>query len=146
MKELRNNELNTRKPCPPSPRVLCRNYSDIKTINLLHNPHFITGFSDAEASFIIFINKLDEYKLGWCVAPQLSINLHLRDKAVLTRIQSFFGVGAIRTRIRAGKSTAIYSVQSLKDLTNIIIPHFKQYALLTQKRTDFEFFFLWLLI
>jgi hypothetical protein len=35
---------------------------------------------------------------------------------------------------------AIYSVQSIKDLNNIIIPHFKKYPLLTQKRADFELF------
>lgn len=28
------------------------------------DPHFITGFSDAESSFIIFISKRDDYKSG----------------------------------------------------------------------------------
>jgi len=31
-------------------------------------------------------------------------------------------------------------VQFLVDINNIIIPHFNKYPLLTQKRTDFEFF------
>jgi len=34
----------------------------------------------------------------------------------------------------------MYSVQSLKDLTNVIIPHFMEYSLLTKKRADFELF------
>jgi hypothetical protein len=33
-------------------------------------------------------------------------------------------------------------VLKLEDITNIIIPHFKQYPLLTQKRADFELFIL----
>ncbi len=38
------------------------------------------------------------------------------------------------------KETALYSVKSLKDLTNIIIPHFLQYPLITQKQADFLLF------
>jgi len=49
-------------------------------------------------------------------------------------------LGTIITRIRRGKPTAIYSVQSLKDLNEVIIPHFKLYPLLTQKRADFILF------
>jgi len=42
--------------------------------------------------------------------------------------------------MRDGKSTGIYSVQSLKDLTEVIIPHFIKYPLLTQKQADFCLF------
>lgn len=35
---------------------------------------------------------------------------------------------------------AVFTVQSLKDLTNIIIPHIMKYPLLTQKRADFLLF------
>jgi hypothetical protein len=34
----------------------------------------------------------------------------------------------------------IYLVQSIKDLTNVIIPHFDKYPLITQKRVDFLLF------
>ena len=34
----------------------------------------------------------------------------------------------------------IYSVSSIKDLINVIIPHFDKYPLITQKRADFELF------
>jgi hypothetical protein len=79
-------------------------------------------------------------KFSFRVIPVFTIELHEKDLFTLKRIQSFFCVGTIITRIRDGKSTAIYSVQSIKNLTEIIIPHFKQYALLTQKRADFELF------
>jgi LAGLIDADG endonuclease len=35
---------------------------------------------------------------------------------------------------------AFYSVSSVKDLVNIIIPHFLNYPLLTQKGADFTLF------
>lgn len=39
-----------------------------------------------------------------------------------------------------GDSYFIYSVRSLKDLNDAIIPHFEKYTLITQKRSDFELF------
>jgi len=60
---------------------------------------------------------------------------------LLKEVQSYFGVGKIHIRMREGRTTSIYSVQSIKDLNNIIIPHFIKYPLLTQKRIDFEFFY-----
>jgi hypothetical protein len=33
----------------------------------------------------------------------------------------------------------IYSVQSLKEITDVIVPHFYKYPLLTKKRADFIF-------
>jgi hypothetical protein len=35
---------------------------------------------------------------------------------------------------------AVYSVQSIKDLTNVIIPHFTKYSLLSQQQADFLLF------
>ena len=42
--------------------------------------------------------------------------------------------------LASGNQSVIYSVQSIKDLTNVIIPHFLKYPLLSQKRADFELF------
>lgn len=38
------------------------------------------------------------------------------------------------------RNKAYYSVQSARDLTNIIIPHFDKYPLITQKRADYLLF------
>ena len=65
------------------------------------------------------------------IIPVFSIEFPKKDLSLIKEIQSFFGVGTIRIRQRAGKSTVIYSVQSLKNLTEIIIPYFKQYSVLT---------------
>ena len=56
---------------------------------------------------------------------------------MLYEIQTFFGgVG----NITFNKDTVNYLVQDVKSLTNVIIPHFVKYPLITQKRADFELF------
>ena len=56
----------------------------------------------------------------------------------MVRIKAFFGVGNI---IKDRKTNMVYFVVSpLADLTNVIIPHFLEYPLLTQKRADFLLF------
>jgi hypothetical protein len=67
--------------------------------------------------------------------------LHCKDALILEKIHSFFGVGNFRIQENKGRnSIAVYSVESLKELINVIIPHFDKYPLLTQKRADFELF------
>jgi hypothetical protein len=52
-------------------------------------------------------------------------------------LQQFFdGIGSISNH----QDMVIYSVSSIKELTHIIIPHFNNYKLLTQKFADFELF------
>jgi hypothetical protein len=64
--------------------------------------------------------------------------MHIKDIDLLKSIQSFFGVGVLVSSKTT--NSARYSVNSLKDLINIIIPHFDKYPLLTQKRADFILF------
>jgi hypothetical protein len=56
---------------------------------------------------------------------------------LLELIQSALLVGNIT---KQGKDSMELRVTSLEDINNVIIPHFKQYPLLTQKRADFELF------
>lgn len=54
------------------------------------------------------------------------------------KIQYFFGVGDIR--INKVDNYAIYAVNSVKDLSAVVIPHFYKFPLLTQKQADFLLF------
>ena len=102
--------------------------------------YWVTGFSDAESTFSIRIAKDASRLLGIRIYPVYSIELHIRDIGVLYKIREFFNVGSVIVRIRNGKSTGIYSVQSIRDLINVIIPHFIKYPLITQKQADFILF------
>ena len=83
--------------------------------------------------------KRPAYKTGWNIIPVFTISLHGRDAALIEKIQHFFkGIGKISIR---KKDNAVYfSVKSVKDLINVIIPHFDKYNLLTKKQRDFFIF------
>jgi LAGLIDADG endonuclease len=56
----------------------------------------------------------------------------------LLQIQNFFcGIGSINQR--NNKKAILYSVNVIKDLSNIIIPHFENFPLLTKKAADLFF-------
>lgn len=95
------------------------------------NPYWITGFSDGESSFVLKLYETKKRKVGWSVNSSFSIELHIRDIHILEKIQSFFKVGSIVKR--KYRNTAVYAVQSVDAINKIIIPHFKQYPLLTKK-------------
>lgn len=101
------------------------------------NPYWVTGFTDAEGSFIIDVAKQSKTNYGRKVTPEFRINLHLRDILLIRKIHSFFGVGSVYER---ENGVAIYSVKSLRDINNIIIPHFDKYPLITQKKADYLMF------
>jgi LAGLIDADG endonuclease len=114
-------------------------YSNPKgKFNLLH-PSYVTGFVDGEGSFSILSLKRAQYKTGWNLIPVFTINLHSRDTALLEKIQSFFG-GIGKITIFEKDNSVYFSVKSVKDLINVIIPHFEKYPLLTQKQADFDLF------
>lgn len=104
------------------------------------NPNWITGFCDAESSFSIRIGKDESRFKSLRIAPSFSIELHEKDYSLLKEISNFFKVGTIIERIKNGNPSAVYSVQSISALKNVIIPHFNQYNLFTQKKEDFRLF------
>jgi hypothetical protein len=112
--------------------------SSLNIIEPKLSPYWITGFTDAEASFSLKISKKSTSKSGWHIIPDFRIELHSRDTLLLRRIQSFFGVGFISERLDFNR--IVYSVQSYHDITNVIIPHFDKYPLITQKRADYLLF------
>lgn len=56
----------------------------------------------------------------------------------MRKIQFFFGVGKIATDDK--NDLVFYTVNSIIDLTNVIIPHFLNNPLLTHKQADFLLF------
>lgn len=105
------------------------------------SPEWVTGFCDGESSFSIRVARDDTRRHKIKINPTFNIELHKKDIAILYMIKAFFNTGSIIERVRDGKPSAIYSVQSVKTLHEIIIPHFYKYPLLTQKKVDFVLFF-----
>ena len=125
----------------PVGKILFRCYSsESKTKQEIRklDPNYVTGYSDAESSFILSIYEKKSCTTGWQIQPVFAIQCHIKDIDLLKNIQSFFKVGVI---VESHKTySAKYTVNSIKDLINVIIPHFDKYPLITQKRADFLLF------
>ncbi len=115
-----------------------RFYSTIKVKDVELCPNWVTGFADAESSFSLKVSKKSTAKSGWSVIPDFKIELHSRDIILLRKIKDYFGLGIISERL--DRNTIVYSVQSIRDILKVIIPHFDKYPLITQKRADYLLF------
>lgn len=99
------------------------------------DPNWVTGFIDAEGCFSIIIEISDTLK--WKVRTSFEINLHEKDKEILYKIKSFFGVGSIYHRL--DKKISVYRVTNVNYIKDVIIPHFTKYPLISNKQIDFFF-------
>lgn len=103
------------------------------------DPWFVTGFVDAEGSFSITVIKDPRYKAGFRVEALFSISLHKKDVRVLELIQAFFG-GAGKINFETKRDVVSYLIRSKKQLGDILLPHFDQFPLITQKLGDYILF------
>lgn len=130
-----------------------RNYSTYKPLNSVWTPSlserggpknyldplFITGIFDAESSFLIAMLKNSRYKTGWNVQARIQLKMHEKDRSLVLKIQEYFeGIGLVSKP--NNNSTVEFRVHSIKDITNVIIPHFDNYPLLTKKYSDYMLF------
>lgn len=120
-----------------------RNYSTKVNSNSSNiysiDPWFITGLFDAESSFIVTILKNPRYKTGWNVQARVQIKMHAKDTVLIQSIHKFFGyIGYISVVNKA--SVIEFRVSTIKDLVDVIIPHFDKYPLLTKKHSDYLLF------
>ncbi len=100
------------------------------------DPWWITGFTDAEGSFGLYLYKNSKFKTGWHAYLVFSISLHEKDRDILSQILNFFSFGGIHNH---GSNSLNYTVKSLNEL-QIIIDHFDKYPLMTSKLKDYKLF------
>jgi LAGLIDADG endonuclease len=105
----------------------------IKDSKEILDPSFITGFTDAEGSFMIQITESKMSKLGWAVIGSFQIRLHSKELPLLKEIQKFFG-GIGKISILFKDQSATYLVRDIKSLTNVIVPHFDLFPLQSAKK------------
>ena len=105
--------------------------------NFLH-PWTITGLVDAEGSFGIVVVKDDSRASGFVITVFLEVGLNFKDKDLLLLIKNTLDVGNIY--YNSGDNTYRWKVSNITDISNVVIPHFNKYPLVTQKRADFEIF------
>lgn len=96
-------------------------------------PYWVTGITDAEGNF--FINKqMGVNRQKFTLAFKVTQKKH--SMGILLALQKYFSCGNIQIDNRK-HDTYKFQVTKLQDITNIIIPHFSNYCLLTSKHLDF---------
>lgn len=107
-----------------------KQYSNIMNNNKL-DPWYVTGFADGESCFNIWIARSKSNLIGWQVQARFIIEVNIKDKNLLYKIQEFFGgIGTISIT----KSVARFAVFGFNDITNVIIKHFDNYPLQSAKK------------
>lgn len=96
------------------------------------------NYNDGESCFHLAIGKNSRYKIGYYVNPSFTLALYQRDAKLLKEIQNFFG-GIGNLNSVKNRNILEFRALSLNDL-DVIIQHFNNYHLLTQKYKDFELF------
>ena len=126
--------------------LLKREFSSISYQRDKLDPNWVTGFVDAEGCFSVMVEISTPYgaevpkgareDLKRKVKISFEINLHEKDKDILYKIQSFFGVGAVYNR--KDRPISWYRVTNITFINNVIIPHFTNYPLISKKAVDFQ--------
>ena len=99
---------------------------------------YLSGYADGEGCFCVTFNKSKRHKFGWDIRPSFSVSQNSDKAEVLQKFRKTFRCGTIRPD-RSDK-TLKFEVRSISDLMEKVIPHFKTYPLLSNKRKDFEIF------
>ena len=95
------------------------------------NPEWVSGFSEGDSSFIIYINSNRNE-----VQATFKVGLNKREKALLIKIQSFFnGIGSIYNN--SYNNSCTYKITKKIHLKDIIMPHFNSYELVGNKKLNF---------
>ncbi|KAF1107977.1 hypothetical protein B8V09_03485 [Streptococcus agalactiae] len=85
------------------------------------------------------MKKSSSHKLGEAVSLKFQITQHIRDTVLLENIKNFLGCGQCYNNNLKG-TVVTFSVESLSDLTEKIIPFFNNYPLKGIKLKNFEEF------
>jgi len=104
---------------------------------------WITGYVDGEGCFSVSLFRNKTAKFGWQVFPEFVVTQGEKSKKSLEILRKFFKCGKIFANKRYddhNENIYRYCVRSKKDLTEIIIPFFKENQLKTAKKEDFEIF------
>lgn len=104
---------------------------------------WIVGYVDGEGCFSVSLFRNKTTKFGWQVFPEFVVTQSEKSKSSLEILQKHFDCGNIYINKRYdnhNENVYRYCVRSRKELTEQIIPFFKDNQLKTAKENDFMIF------
>jgi hypothetical protein len=117
----------------------------MKNISNLYkiNPYYITGFTEADGCFYIYIKTDYKSKFGLSIIPIFYITQDIKSSHVLFNIhKTLFQTSEIKSLNfikRLSDNTLTYRVSGIKNCYTII-KHFSQYPLVGEKQKNFLIF------
>ena len=91
--------------------------------------YYIAGFADGEGSFNVSIKSRKDYKKKWKLTA--SFNVSQKERHILAFIKKTLGCGTLRER---KDGIVYYEVTNIASLHNVILPFFKRFPILSQKK------------
>jgi LAGLIDADG endonuclease len=110
---------------------------------------WVIGFVDGEGCFSIGFNRRmgresrSDYKTGYQVSHRFAVTQGASSAVCLEDLHRFFAIGRIVRNARQDnhrEDLLQYRVDRRADLTEVVIPFFREHPLRTAKRRDFEAF------
>lgn len=101
--------------------------------------YYIAGFVDGDGCFSVTIHKSKYRKLGWNINPLFQVYQHKDNSEILKVIKNAFKCGYISEK-GGNPLCHVYCVDRISDLILYVIPFFQKYALISNKRHDFDYF------
>lgn len=95
------------------------------------NPHWVTGFTDAEGCFSI--NIIETKKGTKSISSTYKIALDYKDIEIQSKQKDYFGIGQISIH----KNEARFEINGYHNALLYVIPHFDKYPLNSQKQADY---------
>lgn len=99
---------------------------------------FVTGVAKGGGCFLVHMSKYGKGKLDG-VSLSFKVSQHLRDELLLRSFIAFFGCGLFN--YHSGKSkngSGVFIVRKFADISEKIVPFFKEHMIEGIKREDFE--------
>ena len=91
--------------------------------------HYLAGFTDGEGSFNVSFRPRDDYKIPWKVS--VCFNISQREKVILSLFKRYLGCGTMRQR---KDGVWYFEVNNLNAIEENVIPFFKNFRFLSQKK------------
>lgn len=97
---------------------------------------YISGYFDGEGCFSVSIGPRPTLRVGWEVRPSVSVSQNADRGQVIELIAEYFGCGSIRPD--RSDLTIKWETRRLADIVGLVLPHFEQWPLLSDKQNDVD--------
>ena len=97
-------------------------------------PSYISGFIDGEGCFCVSFHPSRRHRFGWEVRPSFSVSQNADRGELLYVMQRRWNCGFIRPD--RSDRTIKYEVREVSSLVEHVLPHFRDFPLVSSKQND----------